>query len=686
MTERYELSKERIEEIVTEAEGLCVYGPFFVSVSRYIKGLLSIYEDIKVNGPIGNKSLEELRKRNDFLYGPIYPEAVKVSTIKESDVFYEGYDKSFLNPDYAYKMYGETGTYLCAVFAEIFGMIPYVFECDIEEIIIRIELLLEIYGTVKNTYEDGEEVKSDTLKDILYYYVFDYTEDESLKRINKQLTIDNAYANKIIENYDLSDVRTLYAFGEYVGKSEEETFSAVAALDEKDVEIMSSTFTEGFKKGFVVSKKDLSKKKTVNLRYRLGFERVAKEAIKQFRSMGLESVIYRAGYDIFSRTGIFKPGYYGGLANPQFDEDHKEDMSLVLDGHLVTRRIEGIKAAYEELKKEAEEWAGPACMEIFGEDSFVPAECAHAARYGSKKQELITDYRRKSSEITNEYIKREERSFTIIAWPVPAIGNYDEILKEIITVNTLPTDKYQAIHQALIDALDKSDYIHVVGTNGNKTDLKVKLADLKNPDKETKYENCLADVNIPVGEVFTSPVLKGTDGVLHVKEVFLNDLKFKNIELEIKDGKIDKYTCTNYEDEEKNKGFIEENLLFHHPTLPVGEAAIGTNTYAYALAKKYDIFNKLPILIAEKMGPHFAFGDTCYSQEESVKVFNPDGKEMIAKENGEPYTYCHTDITIPYDELGLLEAVTYGGERIKLLENGRFVLKGCEELNIPLGQ
>ena len=667
MTERYELSKERIEEIITEAEGLGIYGPFFVSVSKYVKGLLDIYEDIKVNGPIGSKSLEELRERNDFLYGEIYE---------------ENYKKSYLNPDYAYKTLGEAGSILSAVYAEVFGMIPYVFECDIEELVIRMELLLEVYGNV--LLAEGTLIKEEELREILYYYVFDYTEDESLKRINKQLTIDNAYANKIIENCDLSDLRTLYAFGEYVGKSEEDTFKAIAALDDKTVETMSRTYTEGFKKGFVVSKKDLSKKKTVNLRYRLGFERVAAEAIKQFRAMGLESIIYRAGYDIFSRTGIFKPGYYGGLANPQFDEDHKEDMSLVLDGHLVTRRIEGIKAAYEELKKEAEEWAGPACMEIFGEDSFVPSECIHAARYGAKKQELITDFRRKSAEITNEYIKREERSFTIIAWPVPAIGNYEEILKEIITVNTLPVDTYQAIQQTLIDTLDKSDYIHVVGCNGNKTDLKVKLYDLNNPAKETKYENCLADVNIPLGEVFTSPVLKGTDGVLHVKEVFLNDLKFKNIELEIKDGKISAYTCTNYEDEKKNKEFIEENLLFYHPTLPMGEAAIGTNTYAYALAKKYDIFNKLPILIAEKMGPHFAFGDTCYSNEESVKVFNPDGKEMIAKENGEAYTYCHTDVTIPYDELGLLEAVDYEGNAVKLIENGKFVLGGCEELNFPL--
>ena len=668
MTERYDLAKERIAEIISESKGLGIYGPFFESVSIFAKGLLEIYEDIKANGSLGNHSLEELKERNDFLY-------------KEIE---KGYKTSYLNPDFAYEKLGECGKYLSALYAEIHGMIPYCFEEDLEEIVIRLELLLEFYASVASSVSDNEEVKSDTLKEILYYYVFDYTEDESLKRIGKQLTIDNAYANKILENCDLNDVKTLYAFGEFVGESEIQTFEAIAKLDDETVEIMSKTFTDGFKRGFEVAGKDMTKKKTVNLRYRLGFEKVAKKSLEQFREMGLESVIYRAGYDIFSRSGIFKAGYYGGLANPQYDEDHKEDMSLVMDGQLVTRRLEGIKAAYEELKEEAKEWAGPACMEIFGEDSFVPEECKNAARYGAKKQDLIRDFRVKASTITNEYIKREERSFAIIAWPIPAIGNYDVLLKEIIKVNTLPVKEYEKIQQTMIDTLDLSDYIHVVGENGNETDLKVRLATLNKPEKETSYENCLADVNIPLGEVFTSPVLKGTEGVLHVKEVFLNDLKFKNIKLTIKDGKITEYTCTNYDDENKNKEFIEENLLFHHPTLPMGEAAIGTNTYAYALAKKYDIFNKLPVLIAEKMGPHIAFGDTCYSQEESVKVFNPDGKEMIAKENGEPYTFCHTDVTIPYDELGLLEAVKDNGESVKIIENGRFVLAGCEELNAPL--
>lgn len=100
----------------------------------------------------------------------------------------------------------------------------------------------------------------------------------------------------------------------------------------------------------------------------------------------------------------------------------------------------------------------------------------------------------------------------------------------------------------------------------------------------------------------------------------------------------------------------------NHDTLPIGEFAIGTNTTAYVMANQYDIVYKLPILIVEKMGPHFAIGDTCYSRAEDNIVYNPNGKEIISRDNEisilrktEPekaYFNCHTDITIPYDEIG----------------------------------
>ena len=111
------------------------------------------------------------------------------------------------------------------------------------------------------------------------------------------------------------------------------------------------------------------------------------------------------------------------------------------------------------------------------------------------------------------------------------------------------------------------------------------------------------------------------------------------------------------------------------------------------MGRKYGIEDKLPILIAEKTGPHFAVGDTCYSHGEDVAVFNPDGKEIVARDNEisilrkdeekkeQAYFQCHTDITIPYDELGRLYGVTPEGEEIDIIIKGRFVLAGTEMLN-----
>ena len=312
-----------------------------------------------------------------------------------------------------------------------------------------------------------------------------------------------------------------------------------------------------------------------------------------------------------------------------------------------------------------------------------------------KQQKLAVELANENMRITNCYIKGEERSFTIIAFPTPRIGgNFEEIFREIVKVNTLDYQLYQKIQQTLIDTLDQGCAVHILGKEHNETDLTVQLIDLRNPQKETKFENCVADVNIPVGEVFTSPRLLGTNGILHVTEVFLNELCYKDLRLKFADGLVKEYTCSNFATEEENQNYIRENVLFHHDTLPLGEFAIGTNTTAYAMAEKYGIADKLPILIAEKMGPHFAVGDTCYSWAEDTAVYNPDGKEIIARDNevsilrktdpARAYFGCHTDITIPYRELGLLEVIKEDGSRISIIENGRFVLAGTEELNAPL--
>ena len=128
----------------------------------------------------------------------------------------------------------------------------------------------------------------------------------------------------------------------------------------------------------------------------------------------------------------------------------------------------------------------------------------------------------------------------------------------------------------------------------------------------------------------------------------------------------------------------------------MGEFAIGTNTTAYVAAEKYGIADKLPILIAEKMGPHFAVGDTCYTYDEDNITYNPDGKAIIARDNevsarrktdlSKAYFNCHTDITIPYDELGAITVIREDGTTQDIIRDGRFVVPGTEILNQPLDE
>ena len=353
-----------------------------------------------------------------------------------------------------------------------------------------------------------------------------------------------------------------------------------------------------------------------------------------------------------------------------------------------------MRTAFEQNKELAAGHGGPACIEMFGEKPFSPEHKEEAVKLTKKQEELSLQYDSRSGQITNTYIPGDERSFTIVAYPVPEIGErYEEIFDEIIRINTLDAEVYERVQQTIIDALDQGEYVHILGGNGNKTDLKVQLYKLQDPAKETIFENCVADVNIPAGEVFTTPVLEGTNGILHVGSVYLNELLYRDLEITFANGMIADYACRNFERESDNKKYIHDNILHNHPTLPLGEFAIGTNTTAYVAAKKYGIEDKFPILIAEKMGPHFAVGDTCYTWSEDIRVYNPNGKEIVAKDNSvsalrkedlsRAYLHCHTDITIPYEELDSITVVTEAGKEIVIIRGGRFVLPGTEILNKP---
>ena len=760
--ERYQLSMERIKAMGTE-EMRQPYGSYFKKTAAFI---LQVGEVVRRRGeeagenagdggqnPAGcpasgnghtDMDLEGLKRENHALYEDILP---------------ENYGESYANPDYAVSELSDgMGQLLSFLYTEIRGDIVYAYEMRLTHMTILNEVFLEVYNLFVLAWEEGRDAPDkQAVKDALYWFVSDYTDLTVSWRVREGLDPGLSFARDIIMDSDLSSLEYLYQYGEYISDTELKLASFMNSLPQETIDRMADTYTEGYRKGFEVMGRDLSRKKTVVVEYQLGFERMIRKAVENFRAMGLDVISYRAAVESVNRRAGGKRGYYGTSANRQYDYDHRYDSALYMGNGFKERRLSVLKTAYEEFKELASWCAGPALVETFGEAGFTPVNKKTALALNGHQEELTVAYANESRQIVNQYMPGDETSFTIIAFPKPDIGpDFEEIFRETIRINTLDYGRYQRIQQHIIDALDQAGHVIITGRDDNETCMKVMLHTLNDPGRETNFENCVSDVNIPLGEVFTSPVLTGTEGLLHVRNVYVEDYQFKNLRMRFKDGRVTEFSCGNFETDgavlggddqngavgngaidngaagngaadndaagngvadndaagngvadndaagngaaengaAQGRALVKQVIMRNHEWLPLGEFAIGTNTAAYAMARKFGIGDKLPILIAEKMGPHFAVGDTCYSFAEDSPMYNPDGKEIIARDNeisllrkedmSKAYFSCHTDITIPYSELGDIKAVGKDGQEVYIIRQGRFVLPGTEELNEAL--
>ena len=472
--ERYEIATSRIREIINEDTVSEPFKSFFCKASEFICKIDDLNSIIK-SGEINDFSLDRLKELNKSLFEEIYS---------------ENYEESFANPEYAVKTLGEEyGKILCYIYTKNRGMIRNVYMGRLEEVVLQMELFTQIY----NYFEDVEQLEYDNVYETVYSYEKDNTEIFTDLMIEDRINPDNKFAVDIVMNSDLNDLRYLYKYGEHVGFNELKMAEFLNSLSQEEIDRLAKVYTEGYRIGFINTGKDISKKGTVDIRYSLGFERIIRSAIFNFKKMGLEPVIYQVGYTTTS-------------PNRQYAYDHRYDDALYLDKAYIKRKLEVSRHAYESRKQLAGKMAGPAVIEIFGETPFEPKNKKQAYALSEEQQKLKSEYITEYQTMVQEYIKGDERSFTIIAFPIPEFGDdFEQMFKETVKINTLDSEIYGKVQQNIIDALDQAEYVKVLGKGDNKTNMKVQMHDLKNPLKETNFENGLTDVNIPLGEVFTSP-------------------------------------------------------------------------------------------------------------------------------------------------------------------------------------
>ncbi|MFR2649636.1 MAG: leucyl aminopeptidase, partial [Blautia coccoides] len=352
LEERFELVKERIRDMQQEMDVPERFMGFFKEMTPFLNYVLNFHEKIQ-EGWLDQASLAELQKNNQALYEGILPGA---------------YETSYANPAYAVRMLREDyGRLLSFLAAEVRGIVAYAYEDRLFDMTVIMELYVQIYNLLEEPVVPAEEIK-----DTLYWYVSDYSEEMAGRRIREAVDPSLDFAVRIICDNDLTDLRYLYKYGEYVTENELAMAEYLNSFSENELQDMARTFTEGYRIGFINGRKDITKKNSVNIRYQLGFEPIVKRAVLQFEKMGLKPVIYRSAVHAVNKKQHHRIGYYGAVPNKQFDYDHKDDAALFLDQEFVQRKLRVMQVAYEQVKELAGTHGGPAVIETFGEKPFTP--------------------------------------------------------------------------------------------------------------------------------------------------------------------------------------------------------------------------------------------------------------------------------------------------------------------------
>ena len=304
--ERYQLSMERIKAMGTE-EMRQPYGSYFKKTAAFILQVGEVvrrrWEEGGGNAGGGGQNpagcrasgightdmdLKGLKRENHALYEDILP---------------ENYGESYANPDYAVSELSDgMGQLLSFLYTEIRADIVYAFEMRLAHMTILSEVFLEVYNLFVLAWEEGREAPDkQAVKDALYWFVSDYTDLTVTWRVREGLDPGLSFAREIIMDSDLSSPGYLYQYGEYISDTELKVASFMNSLPQETIDRMADTYTEGYRKGFEVMGRDLSKKKTVVVEYQLGFERMIRKAVENFRAMGLEAVFYRAAVESVNR-------------------------------------------------------------------------------------------------------------------------------------------------------------------------------------------------------------------------------------------------------------------------------------------------------------------------------------------------------------------------------------------------
>lgn len=581
------------------------------------------------------------------------------------------YEESMQNPSQAERAYPDLGAWHAVFQAEIAG--SYEDEClQKKDLLLEKEKLKEEADSLAQREKGKPEVMKKEAKRLWKDYLIRTADIRALDSVKSliQTGEDNPY-EVVLRNAASDSEDWMEEYGVPIMALERDMMKFWFSLSKEKIEAMANKIVNAFLHGFISQSRDRKDRKRVRFFYQIGQEALAQKVLCVFKEKGLDPVVM-APHSLYKRN--------------QFMADHQFDRFFIMDRELFEKEFSAYAKALECYTEELRDTCGMVGIDQFGADVDIVRPDEKAFRLDETSKKFSALLGREKAEMEARLIHPSDISFCKVAFPNMLIGNdFKEIFEDFYDMNLVVSEPYEILQQKLIDSFDTCDYVKIKGYKGNKTDIKICLWPLEDPDCQTKFLNCGGDLNIPYGEVFTTPRLHGTEGVFHVEEICLNGVFYHDLQLVFEDGWVTDVSC------EEGKEYAMENLLHPVEKITMGEFAIGTNTKAYSIAEKYKIGSRLPILIYEKMGPHIAIGDPCFARSEDAAVYNMyDGKDMICRENEvtserknkkDVYFGKHVDITLPYHQVEYVRGFRADQTSVDLILHGRFVLEGTKSLN-----
>lgn len=181
-------------------------------------------------------------------------------------------------------------------------------------------------------------------------------------------------------------------------------------------------------------------------------------------------------------------------------------------------------------------------------------------------EDKMTLYMQKWRDVTNYRVNNTK--WVVLRYPNYAMAQLANTSLEAFEdfyfdVCTLDYNKMSTAMDKLVDYMQKTDQVHIVGPG---TDLKFSI-------KGIPAIKCAGELNIPDGEVFTAPVLDSVNGTLSYNcPAVYNGFTYENIVLTFENGKIVNATAN---DTAKINTIFDADAGARF----VGEFAIGVNPY-----------------------------------------------------------------------------------------------------------